>query len=199
MLFFPGRDILNIHKTDCLSHFGVPFPKPCHLKWESDHTFQGQKKKPLLLHKETTMVASSLRCFTFIYLVKLSYFTNLDVPEIRRFPLLFATIWGEVVWGRDEIWPDLWVFFRSRNDELRKRSRLKFPQVPHQQIYSPPPPELKFWRRIDTQHEFHIFEAGNAYILTTHPSFLSIHSLNFGGGCIGHQSSSNNNHHFPRK
>ena len=23
-----------------------------------------------------------------------------EIPEIRRFPLLFTTIWGEVVWGR---------------------------------------------------------------------------------------------------
>ena len=45
------------------------------------------------------------------HLVKLSYFTNLDFPEIRWFPLLFTTIWdiwGEkLVWSHDEIWPDI--------------------------------------------------------------------------------------------
>ena len=40
----------------------------------------------------------------YMILAKL-YFTNLDFPEIRGFPLLFTTIWGvsSVVFGRDEI------------------------------------------------------------------------------------------------
>ena len=38
-------------------------------------------------------------------MAKLQYFTNLDFPEKRECPFL-SYLWGEVVWGREQIWPE---------------------------------------------------------------------------------------------
>ena len=57
------------------------------------------------------------------HLAKLSYFTNLDFPEIRGCPFLFPTFWGpvrscEVAMKFDHIWPE--------SSTLRSESFLKF-------------------------------------------------------------------------